>query len=169
MHGKFILSIPMLSATEEKYGTKKKLKFKRIIDSFFYCKMDDQTTKDVLNHLQRIDPHCYPYNVIVGFAELRIDFRDILIYYILNGDGRKIYNKNLKVYRKTANKFYPAFGHVWGASFDTFANNQIRGAMVEALGEIVNDCKTWNLVIDDLYYKKLIQSIDYKRLLQSEL
>lgn len=102
------------------------------------------------------------------FCGCLIDFRDIL-YDILNGDGIRFIIKISKVYRKTANKFYPAFGHVWGASFDTFANNQIRGAMVEALGEIVNDCKTWNLVIDDLYYKKLIQSIDYERLLQSEL
>ena len=138
MYGKLILSIPLLTSKQKKYRKKRERKIKRNIDLLLSDKTDNETIKLLSELFNRQNPYCYPYNVISGFAEVWIDYNDVLICFILNGDGRKNYNRNGVYYRTNIKKFYPPSGHVHGGHFKQPTNIEIQNAMIKALKEIIN-------------------------------
>lgn len=166
MREKFIISIPLIASDEVTYNEKWDKKIQRQLDSLPIWKNDVGTSNLVKQHLTRQNPHCYPYNAIVGFVEIYVDTMYIRPRYILNGDGRKVFNRDdCKVLRPKPKKFYNTGSHQAIGFFYKLTTIEITDAVIEALEGISQQCKEWKITFDLEYYKHLLTSIDYERFL----
>ena len=93
------------------------------------------------------------------------DFNDILIYNYLNGDKRKIYNKNNNNKNNKNAIFYPSC-HYYGGSFKKFDNKEIRKAMEYSFLEIEKQCKEWKIFVDLFEVRGMIKYFDFRLYLE---
>jgi hypothetical protein len=160
---KMVFSIPLYYDSPEKFSEKLKKKFENEIKEF-YTQPEYPRKAEIFALLQVHFASRYPslhkYNNILGYAELIVDGNDILIYYFLNGDNRKIYNKNLK-YRSNRQGIYHATNHIFGGTFRELTNNQIKQAFESAFIEIERQCKEWKTYINLQHEREIIKYIDF--------
>ena len=158
---KILFAIPLYSQTEESY----RIKWEKTFQKAFSLNQNDRTDKKIEEfrsfQLSR-DPNFYRYNDIVGYAELVIDYKDILIYYHMNGDLRHVFNKNIKRFRGSK-KIYRALSHTWGSSFTNIDNRSIRRAVVASLKSIEKQSKDWKIIANINPYIEKIQYFNFKK------
>lgn len=157
---KFILSIPLYNNSPKIYEDKWEKWFSKIfhIDENSYS---INQISEFRSFSQNLNPRFYRYNDILGYAELYVDWRDILIHYCLNGDQRKRYNRFKTPLRRTKGKIYHSFGHVHGGFFKTVYNKSIRKAISDSLVEIEKQCMEWKVYVDIQPYMDSIMYFDF--------
>ena len=112
-------------------------------------------------------PRLYKYNNILGYAELVLDTRDILIYYYLNGDRRKIYNKHIN-FRTYKRNIYSPTGYIYGGTIEKLNKREIKVAFEDSFKEIENQCKEWKIYVNLKRERELINYIDFERLIKNK-
>jgi len=112
-------------------------------------------------------PDNHEYNNRLGYAELVFDSKDILIYYYLNGDKRKIYNRNVKN-RNNKNAIFNPICHYYGSTLKEFNNIDIRKAVLCSFLEIEKQCKEWNIYVDLNCVREMIDFFDFKQYLEQK-
>lgn len=159
---RILFAIPLYSQTEESYIVKWEKKFRKN----FSLNHNDRSDKEIqeFRSLQlAIDPILYKYNDILGYAELELNYKDILIYYHMNGDLRRIFNENIKHLRGTKSKIYQAPSHIYGSSFRNIDNRSIRRAVIASLKEIEKQCKEWSVIVNIEPYIEKIQYFNFRK------
>ena len=111
------------------------------------------------------EPISHRFNNVLGYAELILDYPDILIFYHLNGDRRKKYNKN-KSCVGGKGKIYEANIHVVGGRIRNLTNKTIKKAIQDSLKEIKNQSDEWNVFVDFTTISKKLKYFDFKRYFQ---
>ena len=157
-----LFAIPLYSQTEESYRVKWERKFRKN----FSLNHNDRSDKEIqeFRSLQlAIDPIFYRYNNILGYAELELDYKDIFIYYHMNGDLRRKFNENIKQFRGTKSKIYQAPSYIYGSSFRNIDNRSIRKAVIASLKEIEKECKEWNVIVNIEPYMEKIQYFNFRK------
>ncbi len=159
-----ILTIPVYNDSEEVYLKKLDNKFNREIKEF--KEQPDYPDKEMIFNLLKGNfysryPVVHRYNNIVGYAELVVDWNDILIYFYLNGDNRKIYNRNIKG-RTHRNCIYFALNHIYGGTFREINNNEIRKALESSFREVEEQCKEWKVFVDLSREREIINYFDFQ-------
>jgi len=158
---RILFAIPLYSQTKESYGIKWEKTFQRTF-SLIHIDRSDEEIKEFRSLYLSQNPNFYRYNDIVGYAELILDYKDILIFYHMNGDLGRVYNENMKRFRGTK-KIYQAPSHIWGSSFRNIDNRSIRRAVVASLKAIEKQSKDWNIIVDINPYKEKIQYFNFKK------
>ena len=165
-----ILSIPLYYESPEKFSAKLKMSFSRVIKDWDprFSESDaarDRTLNMFKDYFSSRFPDIHKYNNILGYAELVFDFNDVLIYYYLNGDKRKIYNRKVKNRNNKNAIFYPLC-HYYGGTFKEFENKEIRKALECSFIAIEKQCKEWNVYVDFFKVREMINYLDFKLYLE---
>ena len=167
-----ICSIPLYYESPEIFSRKLKKSFANLIKDYNPLDSEsDEARNRTLNlfkdYFTSRFPNVHKYNNILGYAELEVDGNDILIYYYLNGDKRKIYNRYIKC-RNNKNAIYYPLSHCYGSTFREFNNKDIRNAIVNSFLEIEKQCKEWKVYVDLQKEKEIISYFDYKHYLEQK-
>jgi hypothetical protein len=167
MRERFIISIPLVASDETTYNVNRDKRIQKQLDAL-ETRADDHETMDLVRrHLGLLDPYCYPYNATVAFAEIWIDSADVLVNYIFNGDGRRVYNRFKKGFRPNPGKYYNTIQLRAAGRFYNFTNLEVTKAIIKTLDEVFKQCKKWKITFDIDYYKRLLCSTNYKKLLST--
>jgi hypothetical protein len=165
---KLILSVPLYNDTETVYNSKWNRRFEKD-----YKLNKNIYTDEELSNFKWIalgqNPNFHKYNDILGYADLTLDSPDILIYYHLNGDGRKIYNKlgsksqpEPHPLRSNRSHIYPAVNHIQGDTFRDIYNNSIRHAIENSLNMVEVQCEEWNVCTELYNIREKVKYFDFK-------
>lgn len=159
-----ILTIPLYNDSEKIFIKKLEKKFSNEIKDFYTQPdyHDKAMIFDLLKaHFNSRYPSVHKYNNILGYSELVVDGNDILIYFYLNGDRRKIYNKNIK-WRNNRNGIYYPTNHIYGGTIKNRNNKEIQKALQNAFAVIENQCKKWKVYLNLEYERKIIKHFDFQ-------
>ncbi len=169
-----VFSIPLYYDSPETFSKKLKKKFENEIKDFNpkHYRTDEERNKTLeflrANFSSRY-PEIHKYNNILGYAELVLDWNDVLIYFYLNGDNRKRYNKNKNSgNRNNKNAIFFPTGYYYGGKFNFPINSEFRLAFKKALVNIEKLCKVWRVFVDTKYYADIIEYFDFEGYLRQK-
>lgn len=157
------VSIPLFYDRPEVFEKKHEIKFFREITAAGgrWEEQPRDIQQSLRLHFNGRYPLLHKYNNVLGHVEIEIEGKDILLYYFMNGDRRKKYNKWLK-YRNGKIAIYPATGHEWAASFTNRSNDEIRKALVDGLQQVVERCHEWKVYVNITEASKMIKHFDFE-------
>jgi hypothetical protein len=91
-------------------------------------------------------PSIHRYNNILGYAELAVEPRNIVIYLYLNGNKKKAYNKGFN--RKRKSKLIYHSLHIIHGELIGSGNTEIRKGIEENLAKLVALCAKWSVYVN---------------------
>ena len=160
-----ILRIPLYYDSPSTFSLKLKKKFQNEIKEFDPIFSSNKALELIKENFSSRYPNLHKYNNILGYAELEVDGSDILIYYYLNGDNRKIYNKN-NYLRKSKSGIYFPLNHYYGGKIREFTNIDIRMALNSSFVELQKQCKEWKVYVDLQPILEIIDFFDFSTYLK---
>jgi hypothetical protein len=110
-------------------------------------------------------PSIHRYNNILGYAELAVEPRNIVIYFYLNGNKRKAYNKTSTRDRKS--KAINHSLHIIHGELNNTTNTEIRKAIEDNLAKLAELCGKWQVFVNTERELRLIQHIDFEKIMHS--
>jgi hypothetical protein len=116
------------------------------------------------SHFSSRYPSIHRYNNILGYAELAIEARNIVIYFYLNGDKRKIYNQGVKRRKANTHAIYHSLYMIYGGLVNN-SNKEVREAIESVLSKLVEQCAKWNVHVDVSKELELIKYLDFEKML----
>ena len=116
------------------------------------------------SHFSSRYPSIHRYNNILGHAELAIEARNIVIYFYLNGDKRKIYNQGVKRRKANTHAVYHSLYMIYGGLVNN-SNVEVREAIENVLNKLVEQCNKWKVHVDISREKDLIKYLDFEKML----
>lgn len=162
-------NVPMYYDSPAEFELKHERKFLREANSDGNWNLQPRDIQKLLRlHFESRYPFLHKYNNALGYVEFEIDESDILIYYFLNGDRRKKYNRIIK-YRNTRTAIFPNSSHTWGGSFHRRTNEQIRKAFLLCFVQLKDQCKEWNVYIDTEAAENIVRYFDFESWLNSQI
>ena len=168
-----ILSIPLYYESPESFSAKLKMKFSKLTKDWDpRFSGSDESRERTLNlfkdYFTSRFPDIHKYNDILGYAELEVEGNDILIFYYLNGDNRKNYNKGYKR-RNNKNGIFPPYNHYYGGTFKEYNNSEIKIALNCSFIEIEKQCKEWGIYVNLQQIREMINCFDIKQYLERKI
>lgn len=161
-------NIPLYYDSPDEFERKREQKFLREIK---YNGDWSTPTEDIQKLLESHFNSCYPklhkYNNTLGYVEFEIDDFDILMYYYLNGDRRKKHNRNIR-YRGSRKAIFPPSNHIWGSTFRSRKNEEIRHAFSSCFVQLKEQCKEWNIYFNTEDIEEIIKFFDFETWLHSK-
>src|SRR5690348_5935522 len=115
------------------------------------------------SHFSSRYPSIHRYNNVLGYAELTIEANIIVIYFYLNGDKRKKYNKGARKKANTKAIYHSLYMVCEGLKGNS--NEEIRTAVEGALLKLEKMCTNWNVYVNTARELSLIKYIDFEEII----
>lgn len=107
----------------------------------------EKQMKEIRDIFFQWEPVVDRFNKIIGYAELKLDWNEIVVYYHLNGDGRRRYNTG-ETFRLNSNKIYESINYDFKERIAHFNNNSLVEVMYVCLEKIEKKCRAWKVHVD---------------------